>query len=98
MFLLKIIQNVMTHHIQCPKKIKKYLNKVLNHADMSVKLKIQITQNPMKEPIFIPMIAPRYTPKMPIFNVMPKIYANVILRTSSLMTVRVKDLNPEPTP
>ena len=54
--------------------------------------------NPITEPIFIPIIAPKYTPKTPICNVIPIKYANDMLKTSSLKIVKDNDLKPEPTP
>ena len=61
-------------------------------------LKIQMKAKPIREPMFIPMIAPRYTPKTPIPIVIPITYANAILNISSLKIVNASDLKPEPTP
>ena len=54
--------------------------------------------NPIIEPMFIPMIAPRYTPKTPILSTIPSRYAKSMLKINSLKTVRTRDLNPEPMP
>ena len=54
--------------------------------------------NPITEPIFIPIIAPRYTPNTPIFKIIPKIYAHAMLKINSLNIVRARDLKPDPTP
>lgn len=54
--------------------------------------------NPITEPRFIPIIAPKYTPKTPIFNVIPIKYANAMLKTNSLKIVNDNDLKPAPTP
>ena len=53
---------------------------------------------PINDPTFIPMIAPKYTPNIPIFNVIPMMYAKAMLNTSSLNIVSDSDLNPDPTP
>ena len=53
---------------------------------------------PIKEPIFIPITAPKYTPKTPISKIIPIIYANAMLNINSLKIVNPSDLNPEPTP
>ena len=54
--------------------------------------------NPAREPMFIPIIAPKYTPKTPILSGIASKYAKNMLNISSRNIVRPSDLKPEPIP